>query len=815
MTEVPICPCDKFTHPQVIFNPPGRSAIAYRYGDYTSFRRALLLPLKDTANNLVESELTNWNPGAEDDLAVQMMEWWAYLADILTFYNERVANESYLRTADLPESVQRLIRILGYRPRPGIGARGVVAALVNNSKLFILPQGFQIQSKPGPGKQPQIFELDVDTTLTSPDAIAADPVPNTSLLNADGSVLLQGSVTTVKSGDKLLLLEKDWNGSNTNYALATVTTVHPEKDPRGKTNTRITFAHTPNLPSHAQVQNYRLLKSSQSTHLYQYPTNHVIATGHLHLESLKRDLKVGDPMLLENPNQSPDQQLVSVSEYTEYLWYANAPDPDNPSTPPTASNVPAIPILHTRPFITPLLSNDFVTRWDADRTAVLVNFAYQDVGQLMATPATTLQAEASSTPNQTQLALTAVSPALFPAGDNLSLQVEDALSLGISAQGDVGLQPSASIQLAIATPPELLPSLTPPLRVLFDLLPVSRGETVANELLGSGDASIPGQEFVLQKFPLTYLLSGDSTSGDSYKSTLRVWVNGIEWQEVPSFYGQSSDAPIFVTREDEKQQTIVQFGDGINGARLSTGIDNVVARYRYGSGKEAPDAGSLNVIVKPYPNLKAIRNPVTVGGGDDPEPPEQIRHYAPMSVLTFGRAVSGDDYEAIAALTPGVSRAKVYWTWDATQQRSLVKLYVGDDNSAVDAAKIALSGAADPNRPVVVELAQPLKIKLTLTLQIAANRIPETVLATARNALIHPDTGLFGINVVQIGQAIYQSQVFATCLKVPGVLAVHDLQFFYNPATGFLIDPHYRHDPGEGKFYQLLETNLILNWEVG
>ena len=63
-----------------------------------------------------------------------MVEWWAYLADVLTFYNERIANQAYLGTADLPESVNRLIQLLGYRPRPAIGATGMVAALVDGPK---------------------------------------------------------------------------------------------------------------------------------------------------------------------------------------------------------------------------------------------------------------------------------------------------------------------------------------------------------------------------------------------------------------------------------------------------------------------------------------------------------------------------------------------------------------------------------------------------------------------------------------------------------------------------------------------------------
>src|SRR5437764_2987086 len=160
--QTAICPCDTFVHPQVIFNSPGRNVLAYRPGDYRTFRHALLLSRPD------EIELQNWHPSAKGDLALQMVEWWACLADILTFYNERIANQDYLRTADLPESVQRLIRVLGYRPRPGIGATGTLAALMSGPKPFTLPQGFQIQSKPGPGQQPQVFELNADTLIQPP-----------------------------------------------------------------------------------------------------------------------------------------------------------------------------------------------------------------------------------------------------------------------------------------------------------------------------------------------------------------------------------------------------------------------------------------------------------------------------------------------------------------------------------------------------------------------------------------------------------------------------------------------------------------------
>jgi len=904
MTEKSICPCEGFTHPVTISNLPGQDTLSYRVGDFASFRQALLMSLQDDQGNSIEAELThaNWSP-TKGDLALQMVEWWAYLADILTFYNERIANEAYLRTADLPESVQRLIRLLGYRPRPGIGAQGSVAALLTNAVPLTLPQGFQIQSKPGPGKQPQIFELDSKTSVKFPDVVEADLPPSKQLLSGK-SILLKGTITTVKAGDRLLLLEKGWNASTSNYALATVQQVEPEKDPRGKPNTRITFVNPPDLPSSALATSYRLLQSKQVTHLWQYPATTVITADQAHLESLTRTIAIGDPVLFEIPSdkislmevvnllvslltsatalqlleppatvdnittslafltsyysyfqslrysnppvhndlmiQQLESQilqavvtqfpflsnlleecvaskLVSVTSYTEVLWYANPDDASKPYEQPVstiANPKIAIPILHTLLKLKSTSEKFSLSQLNSEKDVVQIHYDFQEVGELIGTPAATAIGTSTAKPDELQLTLLAVDPNKFPSGTNQSILLEDAKGQGIAAQGDVAVD-QKSIQLTITASPPALSALTPPLRVLFNPLPVSRGQTVTSEILGSGDASLAGQEFVLKKSPLTYLLSGTSTSGRNYTSTLRVWVNGVEWQEMPSFYEQSATARIFVTREDANQCTHVQFGDGINGARLPSGINNVTARYRYGCGAEALAAGSLNVILKPYPGLKAIRNPVAVGGGSDPDPAEQIRRYAPQSVLTFERAVSGDDYETIAAQTPGVTRAKAYWTWDTEHQCTLVKIYVGDDDSAVKSAQVALAGAVDPNRPVKVKKATAIPLQLVLTLKLDSAYLPDPVLAVVREALLNAKTGLLGTAAIRVGRAIYRSQIYRTCCLVPGVLAVTKLQFWTDKGSGFNLETSYRYDPGEGGFYQLSADDLKLAWEVG
>jgi len=88
MSEQPICPCEGFDHPKLISNPPGREIIEYRVGDFTAFRHALLLARLD------EKELPNtWTPNAKGDSRAANGGMVGVSCDILTFYNERIANE--------------------------------------------------------------------------------------------------------------------------------------------------------------------------------------------------------------------------------------------------------------------------------------------------------------------------------------------------------------------------------------------------------------------------------------------------------------------------------------------------------------------------------------------------------------------------------------------------------------------------------------------------------------------------------------------------------------------------------------------------
>jgi hypothetical protein len=872
------------------WNPPGLSAIGYRVGTYATFRHALLRPRPG------ELALAGWHGTARDDLAVQLLEWWAYLADIVSFYNERALTEALLRTAEYPEDLRHIVRLLGYRPRPGIGATGVVAALSDSSRPVVLPRGFPIQGPDPGGAPPQVFELDEDVEIglvgrplpasarfpslpgkaptaptyagRTPEGRLTDWLPARDgravtlkiRAGAEVTVPVDGSITNVGEGDVVVVIPRDWDGT-TSTAAALVHSLEAAVDQLGRPITNVTLRPGQDFPSGLAPQDCKILKPTKSAHLWLYHERypgpklpsfggqlaqgiesvfdpgglftggvshvpaedaHVLTSraelppspeGAAHLEGITRGINPGDPVLFEQTAGGAIPSLISklfdalgvggagaasakaaldastlftkVTGYTELIWYANPPEGDRigqgpPIGPPSHGLISGgespIPIPHSKlsfvddPGVASAMSLD-----DTQIRTVIVHYAWEEIGDLLehsgADPTTTpeIPADAEVPPG---------TPAI----------IEDATGAG--SPGSVG-------QLGTQSP-ETFP-LVGPLRALLNLLPVSRGETVVGEKIGSGDPAVARQEFTLARTPLTYLADSSPTSTDGYRSTLRIHVDGIEWHEVPSFYGQPHDARVFVTFEDDDQRTHVRFGDGESGARLPAGVANVVADYRVGSGAAVPPIGGLTTILRPQPGLASIRNPIAPGGGADPDPPEQLRRYAPRSVLTFGRAVSGDDYEVLAAQTPGVQRARAIWAWDADAQRTLVKVLVGDDDAAVTAARAALRAFADPNRPVVVALAAPVYPDLSLTLEVDPDHEADAVRAAVAAALLDPDTPPFGTNVVRIGAGVYDSEIYDACLRVPGVVAVHGLAF--RRTVPALIGPR-RRPPGFSGIFQ-------------
>src|SRR4051812_7879024 len=89
--------CDGTTvqTPVEITNRPGLNALIYRVGTYSRFRDSMLARLSSSAYPALASLRTR----EDDDPTIALIDAWSAVSDILTFYQERIANEAYLRTA--------------------------------------------------------------------------------------------------------------------------------------------------------------------------------------------------------------------------------------------------------------------------------------------------------------------------------------------------------------------------------------------------------------------------------------------------------------------------------------------------------------------------------------------------------------------------------------------------------------------------------------------------------------------------------------------------------------------------------------------
>jgi len=146
-------------------NRPGLPAVAYRIGTHPTFLARMLrrIPrrrLDDEGRDL--PTLAALTTRRVDDPAIALLDAWAAAADVLTFYQERIANEGFLRTATERRSVRELGRALGYELKPGVAATAYLELTVDTApgspEAVAVPAGMAVQSVPVERALPQTFE---------------------------------------------------------------------------------------------------------------------------------------------------------------------------------------------------------------------------------------------------------------------------------------------------------------------------------------------------------------------------------------------------------------------------------------------------------------------------------------------------------------------------------------------------------------------------------------------------------------------------------------------------------------------------------
>lgn len=316
-----------------------------------------------------------------------------------------------------------------------------------------------------------------------------------------------------------------------------------------------------------------------------------------------------------------------------------------------------------------------------------------------------------------------------------------------------------------------------------NVAPATQGSS-KSQILGSGDGTLSFQRFALNQLPVTYV---SAATPSTIASTLTVRVNGVAWTEVPYLYGRGPTDTVFITAPDSNGNRYVQFGDGIQGARLPTGQNNIVAYYRQGlgsAGNVAPSALST-ILTRPL-GLRSVTNPLAANGGGDPQTLADARTSAPITVAALQRIVSLDDFAAFTSASPAVAKASAVWAWNGTQQVVCITVAGPAGIAIVNGSQTytnllaAIASASDGSVPVVLSTFVPRTFTVGATLSVDPSLDADTVTARAIRTL----QSAFAFDARAFLQPVYASEVIATLQNVHGVVALTLDNLAFNDGMG-------------------------------
>ena len=802
------CTCDDFTFPQPLAITAGLTSLPRQIGAFPQFRQSMLYSIR------AYQALAAWNARQQNDLGVMMLEMWAYVCDVLSFYDQVIANEQYIATASQRPSVRKLVALLGYLPSPAVGATATLAALASGVQPVTLPAGIAFRSAAFDGNPPQVFQLTQQTTI--------DPFTNQWLIEADhpgiitaatGSFFLIKQNVTIKTGTLLLLTNSTNSAQN---QVLTVSASAPYTGWDGTAYAKISFSTPWSLSIGTPLSALNLLSGTASALIDSFADTNPTDT--LVLDQLYRNIRAGDYLVI-NGQKTGSLTVTGPGHVYHYLrerglesrWFTvdsvqdttktivagtsftiNGTDYTTPDTTVPVSSIGLDTDLNspTRKSISTL--GDWT---DPAASQLILYFGFQSIGSITDEPNKTLA------PNDPmQLTPPVQQPSENPLPSTFLLQ--DTRLNGTELTGQI------DFTAAVFTPDQgqtFSPNLINPVDLYGNVLAVNRGETVAGEILGSGDATAINQTFTLKKNPLTYLPSPTADDIRGVAATLSVYVDGIRWTETTFFYNTKPTDRVYILRQNDNGETLVTFGDGINGARLPTGANNIVANYQTGAGAAAPTAGTITQIVNPFKGLRSVFNVLAAGGGADADPADKIRTLGPDSALLLGRAVSIDDVTVASANYPGVQTVQVEWRWQPAAQQPMIHIWYIGPGILPSQLVQKIHGLTDPTVPIFAEVATSRPSTMQLDVNIDPTYQEDTVLAALREALAATPQGFLLPAVLGIGQTLFRSALFEAALAVEGILYVNGIIW---DGTPFL---EYGRRAPAGCYYDFNAGTLILN----
>ena len=811
------CPCVE-THVGPLEIAPALTAIPRRWGTFAEFRSAMLADVRRFG------ALDGWDARDEGDLGRMLIEMWAYVCDVCSFYDETIAHELFVRTARRDVSVRRLLALLGYRRRPAVAAQVRLAVLVSRARS--VPRGTAFRSQAFDDEPPQIYETLEDAAVHYQNNRWIIPrTKRRTLVTGLLSRTWLPPLSRVPHDAPILLYHRTRPDESEVPWVARVDRVEEDD---GERYSRVQFDEPARFAPGTSVDELTAYVPSRSVPLR---TRLSIRVEGLVGSTMALRSSSGAPMLGAGahfeagaqlvPGRAPavttltlpeyvreirEGELVLVARGRETRWFrvSDVSEAVDMVDVERGGNLPFVARMLTRITLDASL-NDPRRRgdgpiWNASRDPLVVYHSLRPAGApdvpgapdlrdtddlRIETPVTrrsitrrtlaeAVDAGLAHREVRRGLPVAIVRAPRVPDGVPVPRKflIRDADERGVEVGGRIE---RGTRRFFVDAGDGWDPPLAAAASLYGNTVLASHGETVADEVLGSGDAGVPSQRFKLARKPLTYIASPSAASPNGIRSTVELRVGGILWREVPTFFTAGPLDAVYVVVNDDAGDSFVVGGDGVRGMTFPTGVDNVVATYRVGAGAKSPPAGSITQLVRPTLGLTSVSSPVAPSGGADPQTKDEMRRDGPRSALTLGRAVSMVDMEAVAGGIPGVRAAYARWHWHASAQRPVAQIwYVGDEGLAATVRQ-SLRALTDPSTPIRVERALPIPVRLEVSVELDPAWPSEEVLDAVRKALIGEEVGLLLPVRLGLGAPVYRSAIVRCVLDVPGVVSVQSL----------------------------------------
>jgi len=766
------CEGVKALTPSSLENRPGLSALVYRVGTQGSFKTSMQSALAGQA------ALRDLTTRSDDDPAIALIDGWATVLDVLSFYQERIANEGFLRTATERRSLLEMARSIGYELSPGVAASTYLAFTLETAtgapSEATIVIGTKAQSIPGQNELPQMFETVEEINAKAVwNGLSPRLTQPQSLSQGTTRLFLKGVSTQLQQGDSILFVdsERETNTGSTRWAFRLLQSVITDSE---EDRTEVTWKEglPLDLSSGTPVDQFvKVFALRQRAALFGHnaPNPNLFNTTDTNMDEL---IETGNgPYQWKEfsiQNNQIDMDIV-YSKIVQGSWIV------------LSSSLSGA--LYNASSVTSLSRADFalsakITRIDPDIDPDTATFGLRE---------TTVYAQSE----QLELAEEPITEAISGNSMVLDQEIEGFATGQLMIVSGTDTDGNTVSEVVILDYTELEDGFT---KLVFfaelqnsyqrdsvtlnaNVAQATHGET-KTEVLGSGDGSQSFQKFVLKQMPLTYVSAATSSGAET---TLEIRVNDLLWEEVPTLYGVSSDEHVYMTRLANDGKVTVEFGDGITGARLPTGVENVKATYRVGTGLDGMvDAEQVSLLMTRPLGVKAVVNPLAPTGAADPEIIDDARQNAPLTVLTLDRIVSLQDFEDFTRAFAGIGKAQATLLWNG--ERQMVHLTVAAaDGSIVDTSAAlysnlvaAIDSARHPDQLVQVDTYEPLAFSLSARVLVDSSAIAEDVLANVSAALV----GAFSFEERSFGQSVTESEVLAVMQGVSGVVAV-DLDTLY------------------------------------